>query len=267
MSYLFYISWFALIAIAMYSWVPMIRCYGWKFLPVVPTMWRIHGRSKRASAPGRKRTSFAREIVQYLSVALIGFYFGGVGTLIGGSFAALAVARALFAGRVPIVLLLGTSSDSLFRLQRGLISLLHGGIVATLLNVNAASDGNFRYAGHVFRTFDDDDQTWKDSVRKIADCVALVVLDTRTESPIVEFESRWMAEEFSDKTLFIMGDNGETPALSDVTTSLPWVTYVPAVTVAALALEIKTVGIAGIPHLHRYISERAGLVSPAKSIA
>lgn len=259
MDYVFYTGWFVLIALAMYSWVPMFRCYGWRCLSGVPTMWRMHSRSKRARMPGKKRTPFVREVVQYMLAAAVCLYFGGFWSLIGGSFIAMAVARVFLSGRVPIILLLGTSSDSVLRLQRGLISLLRGGMVATLLNVDAANDGKWRYAGYVFRTYDDDE--WKDCVGKLAKYAALIVLDTRAETDIVAFESKWMAEEFAEKTLFVMGDDGETPALANVSTDLPWVTQIPALTVGALASEIKTAGITRIASLPRDLSDRLGIGS------
>ncbi len=203
-------------------WFDTLRHFGLRSLRSVPMMSKVFLRSKRGGT------------LTGLVVLCLGFWLSPFATYPSPyryHMSATLVLTIIFLWlQPPCVLMLGASNRTTCQaLQSVSLALFPFRVVALL------DQRRTRYFVGSFSPFTDNlrtesDHHWRTTVDRLVDCVPLIILDARTDTPIVVSEVKLIIDkpERLKNTIFVIGSEGQAPALQahGVTANSPGVQVV-----------------------------------------
>lgn len=199
---------FLLGGIAPVMWIDTIIMAGFSVIKVIPKMIRIFGKSLRGSI-------LLGIIVLYLCFVLSPFASNPIPHRIDMSITLVATIILLWL-QPPFSLFLGASTpDSKKALKVVSLGFYPLRVVAMLDNRRTGYFiGSFSTLTDNIRTVSDHE--WRDIIKDMADSVHSIVVDARTESENVveEVGMIYSSPDLLCKTIFIIGIDGEAPALA-----------------------------------------------------
>lgn len=201
----------ALVAVGMATlmWIATLVACGLSVFRAVPVMAGIFGRSKRGT------------LLTGISLVCLMVWWSPMTTApVPGREAmslALLLVIALLWLQPPIVLVLGGSTRETGRILAAVSSHYFPLRVVALLDPRRTGlvPGAFSWLTDSLRTESDSD--WMEVVERMADVTGLIVLDARTESPVVmnEVDKIIKNADRLRRTIFVVGANREAPALGE----------------------------------------------------
>lgn len=191
--------------IAPMMWLDMFLKGGVRSLYAVPMMIRFFGRSRRSST--------LMGIMVFCLLFWLSPFAANPSPYRIHMSVTLVLTVALLWLQPPFALILGASSPSTGKVLGTVSSELFPLRVVGLLRGTGYFAGAFSVLTDNLRT--ESDRDWREVVEQLSDSVALIVLDTRTESPIVAEEVQRIVFNPNrlGRTLFVVGPEGEAPAL------------------------------------------------------
>lgn len=194
-------------SLAAVLWIDTLAKCGLRSLSTVWTMAKVFGRSRRG-------TTLTGLVVFCLLFWLSPFATNPSPYRIHMS-TTLVLTVAFLWLQPPFALMLGASDRSTGRALGSASSALYPYRIVALLDCRRTGPigGGFSLLTDVLRT--ESDYDWRDVVDSLADRVPLLILDARTNSPIVSSEVSmiYSKPERLSRTIFVVGLGGEAPAL------------------------------------------------------
>lgn len=206
-EYRFLATTFLVLGLPVILWVDTLWILGLRSLRSVPAMLRIFGRSRRGNT-----------LTAVTVVALLFWLYPGIKNphpfrwLMSGI---LVATIAILWLQPPSALVLGQSNKATGRLLGSISSRLFPLRIVALLDWRRTGRhrGTFSHLTDCLRT--DSDHDWRAVVDIVADMVPMIVLDTRSDSPVVSYEVGRIKSSPSRlaRTFFVVEDDGRAPAL------------------------------------------------------